>query len=91
MAGMKEWECKAERALGTIEGVAFGVSELVRDVILGAVEEVDDALKQYREELENLREDYKGQSKFVEILMQQKDGLLHENMELRRKLRGGDH
>lgn len=36
--------CKIERALGQIEGVAFGLEQDAADLLEGAVAEIDDAL-----------------------------------------------
>jgi len=78
----------AERALGQIEGTAFCQSDLLRDILMGAVEDIDEAMKQQRARIKELEESAEGSTGLLEFVIKQKDELLTENARLREQVEG---
>ena len=71
------------RAVGQIEGVAFFQSEVVRDLLMMAVEDITDGVESMKEQMENMEEVGLMQTTQIERLMKDKDDLLTENAKLR--------
>ena len=71
------------RAVGQIEGVAFFQSEIVRDLLLGAAEDITSGVESMKEQMEAAREVGLMQTTQIERLMKDKDDLLTENGKLR--------
>ena len=88
MAG-SEKEKKMEllhRAVGQVEGVAFFQSEVVRELLLGAVEDITDGVESMKKQLESMEAVGLMQTTQIERLMKDKDDLLTENAKLRESI-----
>lgn len=74
---------KAYRAIGQIEGVAFAQGELLRDLLMGAVDEIEEAMKTLEDQVTEMERTATEQTELVEWLMKQKDKLLAENARIK--------
>lgn len=77
---------KAYRAIGQIEGVAFVQGELLRDLLMGAVDEIEEVMKTLEDQVTAMEKTATEQTELVEWLMKQKDKLLAENARIKEKV-----
>ena len=77
---------KAYRAIGQIEGVALLQGETLRDLLMGAVDVLEDAMKAQEAKVAALDKTATEQTELVDYLLRQKDELLTENARLREML-----
>lgn len=74
------------RAVGQIEGVAFFQSEVVRDLLMGAVEDITSGVEAMQSQIMAAEEDRMLATTQISRLIKDKDDLLTENGKLRESI-----
>ena len=72
-----------QRALGLVEGIAFGMGEYARDVLLGAAEDIDSGIKALEKRAEEAEKEHGEDQLAIRGFLRSVDELRTENTRLR--------
>ena len=76
-----------QRALGLVEGIAFGLGEDARDVMLGAAEDIDSGIKALEKRAEEAEDDVFRSGNTIHMLTIENEAFMRENERLRDMLK----